>query len=85
MKKKRMSREEALESTRFKSDLAKALKDSPGRKRCKHGHDLTNPKHVHVGDLLRTGRITCNTCWMVQNEAYLKRNAMEAKTAAKKR
>ena len=76
-------REFALLTPEFKAAMQKDLKARPDVKTCKHGHDLTNPKHVHVGDLMRTGKRTCNTCWAGSQAKYMKDDTIAAPKVGK--
>lgn len=67
------------DSAAFKRAFAKARKTRPDRKRCRHGHDLTNPMNVHVTDLLRDKVINCSTCWEKANARYVRRKKVAAK------
>jgi hypothetical protein len=64
-------RAQAIKTPEFVKALRKDLEARPDYKRCAHGHDMTNPKNVHVGDLMRTGKRTCNTCWLGQQAKYM--------------
>jgi hypothetical protein len=76
-------RDAVLSSKRFKKAFAAAL--AKRRKhRCAHGHDLSDPDHAHVGDLFRTGHLTCWTCWRAQSAAYVAEAAEPRKRKAKK-
>ena len=72
MRKANMKREDSFKTAAFKKAHAKALaakKEAGTPLACKHGHDLRKPTHIHVGTLLRTGKLMCNTCW----EGYAKK------------
>lgn len=60
---KGMRRADAVATIEFKEKMDADIAARPTVQACKHGHDLTNPEHIHVGDLMRTGKRTCNTCW----------------------
>ncbi len=66
---------EILASDKFKAAHAAALAKRKKGNLCKAGHDLSDPQHVHTGDLFRDGVVTCNTCFREQNAAYLARTA----------
>ncbi len=74
-KKERHSKYPDRDSARFQKAFAKARAARPDRKRCRNGHDLTNPVNVSVADLLRDKVINCQTCWEKANAAYLKKQA----------
>ena len=63
----------------FKKAMAKDIKARPHYKKCKHGHNMRNPKNVHVGDLRRTGKRTCKVCWQASSEKYLAKKAASAR------
>ena len=67
--KKGMRRAVAFTTIEFKQKMQADIDARPVRT-CKGGHDLSNPEHVHVGDLMRTGRRTCNTCWAAQHSRW---------------
>lgn len=60
-----------IASPAFQKAYAKALANID-RKACAHGHKIT-PESTHVGDLLRMGRITCDTCNRSSQERYAKK------------
>ncbi len=67
--------EEIIRAETFRCAVAKSIAAYPHRTQCSAGHDLVNPEagHIHVGDLMRTGRRTCRTCWKADQAAYVKR------------
>jgi len=64
----RTGRAEALASDWFKAAMVADIAARPAYTVCKHGHSLTDPQHIHTGDLKRTGKRTCYTCWLTSTQ-----------------
>jgi hypothetical protein len=74
-------REKVISTAAYRKAWDKALAARGEDTKCPHGHDLTKIENAHVGDLRRTGKITCDPC----NRKAQKRYAGESSPAPKRK